>query len=70
MENEIDEITTLDYAEIYRQNYLDAKDEIRNLKFEIADLEVQIEELTISNQFLSHQLENAEKFILDRKGKI
>lgn len=39
MENvsEIEE-TTIDYAELYRQNYEDALDEIRNLKLEINDL--------------------------------
>lgn len=29
----------IDYTELYRQNYEDALDEIRNLKFKIAELE-------------------------------
>lgn len=33
------EYQTLDMAEIYRQNYEDALDEIRNLKYRIAELE-------------------------------
>ena len=34
----------LDMAEIYRQNYEDALDEIRNLKYTIAELESVINE--------------------------
>ena len=30
---------TIDMAEIWRQNFMDAKDEIRELKFRIAELE-------------------------------
>lgn len=39
MENEID------YTELYRQNYQDALDEIRELKFRIAQLEEENREL-------------------------
>lgn len=39
MENEID------YTELYRQNYQDALDEIRELKFRIAELEEENKEL-------------------------
>lgn len=39
MENEID------YTELYRQNYQDALDEIRELKFRIAELEEENREL-------------------------
>lgn len=35
------EYNTLDMAEIYRQNYEDALDEIRNLKYKIAELEAE-----------------------------
>ena len=34
----------LDMAEIYRQNYEDALDEIRNLKYRIAELEKERDE--------------------------
>jgi hypothetical protein len=34
-----DEKDTIDMVEIWRQNYMDAKDEIRNLKIRIAELE-------------------------------
>ncbi len=34
----------LDYAELYRQNYEDALDEIRNLRYKIAELELIINE--------------------------
>ena len=36
---------TIDMAEIWRQNYMDAKDEIRNLKIRIAELESENESL-------------------------
>lgn len=36
---------TIDMAEIWRQNFMDAKDEIRNLKFRIAELESENESL-------------------------
>lgn len=38
MSNQLDFVSSL-YAEIYRQNYEDALDEIRELKFRIAELE-------------------------------
>lgn len=49
--------TVLDYAELYRQNYQDALDEIRNLKY-------RIEELEITNRLLEHQLNIMEKHIV------
>lgn len=36
-----DEKDTIDMAEIWRQNYLDAKDEIRELNFRISELEAE-----------------------------
>ncbi len=57
----------LDYAEIYRQNYLDAKDEIRNLKCEIQDLKIEIKTLEFTNRLLESQLNAAEKFILKKE---
>lgn len=36
---------TIDMAEIWRQNFMDAKDEIRNLKIRIAELESENESL-------------------------
>jgi len=35
------EYKTIDMAELYRQNYEDALDEIRNLKYRIAELEAE-----------------------------
>lgn len=35
----------IDYCELYRQNYEDALDEIRNLKLKIKELEQENEEL-------------------------
>lgn len=46
----------LDMAEIYRQNYEDALDEIRNLRYRIAELEVE-------NKLLQNDIERAENFI-------
>lgn len=40
-----EEKDTIDMAEIWRQNFMDAKDEIRNLKFRIAELESENESL-------------------------
>jgi len=40
-----EEKDTIDMAEIWRQNYMDAKDEIRELKFRIAELEAENESL-------------------------
>lgn len=36
-----EEKDTIDMAEIWRQNYLDAKDEIRELNFRISELEAE-----------------------------
>jgi len=36
---------TIDMAEIWRQNFMDARDEIRELKFRIAELESENESL-------------------------
>jgi FtsZ-binding cell division protein ZapB len=38
--------TTVDMAEIWRQNYQDALDEIRNLRYEINELKIENELLT------------------------
>lgn len=40
-----EEKDTIDMAEIWRQNFMDAKDEIRNLKIRIAELESENESL-------------------------
>lgn len=47
-------------AELYRQNYEDALDEIRNLKFKIAELETE-------NSLLIQDINRAECFILSRE---
>ena len=47
-------------AELYRQNYEDALDEIRNLKFKIAELETE-------NNLLIQDINRAECFILSRE---
>ena len=36
-----DEKDTIDMAEIWRQNFMDAKDEIRELNFRISELEAE-----------------------------
>ena len=40
-----EEKDTIDMAEIWRQNFMDARDEIRELKFRIAELESENESL-------------------------
>lgn len=47
----------LDLAECYRQNYEDALDEIRNLRYKIKELEVE-------NDLLRKDIDRAENFIL------
>jgi hypothetical protein len=47
-------------AELYRQNYEDALDEIRNLKFKIAELETE-------NSLLIQDINRAECFFLSRE---
>lgn len=47
-------------AELYRQNYEDALDEIRNLKFKIAELETE-------NNLLIQDINRAECFFLSRE---
>lgn len=46
-----DEKIDIDMAEIYRQNYLDALDEIHNLQFQLAELESK-------NAMLQRDIEN------------
>lgn len=48
----------IDYAEIYRQDYLDALDRVRELTLENA-------ELRRENDLLRHQLDNAEMYIIN-----
>lgn len=47
----------IDLAEKYRQNYEDALDEIRNLRYKIKELEVE-------NDLLRKDIDRAENFIL------
>ena len=47
----------IDMAEIYRQNYMDALDEVRNLRQELAAVRYE-------RDLLEHQLDNAENYIL------
>lgn len=55
-ENDFETKQALDMGEIYRQNYEDALDEIRNLRCRIAELEVE-------NKLLRSDVERAENFI-------
>lgn len=55
-ENDFETKQALDMGEIYRQNYEDALDEIRNLRCRIAELEVE-------NKLLRNDIERAENFI-------
>ena len=47
----------VDNAEMYRQHYEDALDEIHNLRYRIKELEVE-------NKLLTRDVEGAENFIL------
>lgn len=47
----------VDMAEIYRQNYMDALDEVRNLRQELAAVRFE-------KDLLERQLDNAENYIL------
>lgn len=47
---------TIDMAEVWRQNYMDALDEIRNLRLEIY-------ELKIENKLLKKDIDRAENHI-------
>lgn len=49
--------TAVDMAEIWRQNYQDALDEIRNLRYEI-------NELKIENELLTKDIDRAENYII------
>lgn len=64
MKNEFIEDSKLDYAEIYRQNFMDAKDEIRNLKFELEELKTENKILKFENDLLNRQISIAENTIL------
>jgi hypothetical protein len=55
-ENDFETKQALDMGEIYRQNYEDALDEIRNLRCRIAELEVE-------NKLLRNDIDRAENFI-------
>ena len=55
-ENDFETKQAFDMGEIYRQNYEDALDEIRNLRCRIAELEVE-------NKLLRNDVERAENFI-------
>lgn len=52
------EYQTLDMAEIYRQNYEDALDEIRNLKYRIAELEAEKNECPLDSFNLDFYIKN------------
>lgn len=52
------EYQTLDMAEIYRQNYEDALDEIRNLKYRIAELEAEKNECPLDSSNLDFDIKN------------
>lgn len=47
----------IDMAELYRQNYEDALDEIRNLRYRINELEIE-------NKLLNQDIDRAERHIL------
>lgn len=55
-ENDFETKQALDMGEIYRQNYEDALDEIRNLRYRITELEIE-------NKLLRNDVERAENFI-------
>jgi cell shape-determining protein MreC len=55
------EETKIDYAELYRQNYEDALDEIRNLKLRIKELEQENNELRKEINFEDNYILNRYK---------
>ena len=55
-ENDFETKQALDMGEIYRQNYEDALDEIRNLRYRITELEIE-------NKLLRNDIDRAENFI-------
>lgn len=55
----VTEEATIDYAELYRQNYEDALDEIRNLKLKIKELEQE-------NNELRQEINFEDNYILNR----
>lgn len=55
------EETKIDYAELYRQNYEDALDEIRNLKLRIKELEQENNELCKEINFEDNYILNRYK---------
>lgn len=54
-----EEKDTIDMAEIWRQNYLDALDEIRNLRYEINELKTENEFLKKDKNHTYHYNENS-----------
>ena len=48
----------IDYCELYRQNYQDALDEIRDLKLRIIELEEENRELRNSSKSRNYVLDN------------
>lgn len=56
---DIEKDCEISQAELYRQNYEDALDEIRNLKFIIKELE-------ITNELLKKDIDRAECFIYSK----
>lgn len=57
-----DEVTTkreIDMGEIYRQNYIDAREEV-------AKLEMKVAELQFENEILNHELDLAENLIVKK----
>ena len=57
-----DEVETkreIDMGEIYRQNYIDAREEV-------AKLEMKVAELQFENEILNHELDLAENLIVKK----
>lgn len=55
-DDEVETKREIDMGEIYRQNYIDAREEV-------AKLEMKIAELQFENEILNHELDLAENFI-------
>jgi len=55
----------IDYAELYRQNYEDALDDIRNLKLRIKELEQENKELR-EEVFGGNYILNGYKYLYER----
>ena len=58
-DDEVETKREIDMGEIYRQNYIDAREEV-------AKLEMKVAELQFENEILNHELDLAENLIVKK----